>query len=402
MRIATTISAFFLLAPFAFAGFDESAFVYIECYSESGERVSRGSGVIIHEDGRLLTAKHVVPSDTTCKGVLGTGAETPTRNLIRGRPSHYYDAMIMRFVPRQGETFNPIQYVRLQQDDRGESITAHGVPFDGVGQISRRTGTISTTVPNENGMIETNILTARGISGGPVILDANRSLVGIVGGVSLDPISALPTNYGVLLVEVIANELEIEEYAPNESATLEDESRSQAGAYEEIGSTSEFLQPKVGWSPYTSVLLVRHEKKTTSFALEDPGLSEEGRTRTDFIDQFLRGRPLSAVYATEYRRTRETATPIAQTHSVPLTIRPAVDIAGLVDEILSTHAGQTVLVVGHANTVPKIISELGVDTDLTIEPDQYGPMYVVLVSLDGKNASLLEVPYGSEDSDNGR
>ena len=39
--------------------------------------------------------------------------------------------------------------------------------------------------------------------------------------------------------------------------------------------------------------------------------------------------------------------------------RFATDVAGVVDDIRANHAGQKMLIVGHSNTVPQIISELG-------------------------------------------
>ena len=53
--------------------FNRKAFVYIECYDSAGARVSRGSGVLVSADGRVLTAKHLIASNS-CRASLATGA----------------------------------------------------------------------------------------------------------------------------------------------------------------------------------------------------------------------------------------------------------------------------------------------------------------------------------------
>lgn len=202
------------------AKIDLNSVVYIECYAPDGEHVSSGSGVIVGDDGRILTAKHVVPPNASCKGVRGTGAKTPDRDLVHGRRSKDYDAAVMRFVPNPGERFNPVRYVRLTPEMQGQSITAYGFPdkelrtangesSNSTGQISARRGIISTTVPIKKGWIETDALTARGMSGGPVILDADNTLIGIITAATFDNLSSAPTNYGVLAAQRVANELDL-------------------------------------------------------------------------------------------------------------------------------------------------------------------------------------------------
>jgi len=209
-----TIALLALLPTAAIAqGFNQASFVYIECYDSSNARVSRGSGVLVSSDGRVLTAKHVIKSNSTCRASLGTGATAPSRSLVRGRASSAYDAMIVRLVPDPGEVFSTIRYTRIATL-QGKSITAYGVPVDGTGQISVRRGVISTTVPDDAGHLETDTLTARGMSGGPVVLDETGALVGIVVGANLDVTNGLPTNYAVLAAQEVAVELELDPGGP--------------------------------------------------------------------------------------------------------------------------------------------------------------------------------------------
>lgn len=201
---------FLVLSHAAMAqGFSQASFVYIECYDSSNARVSRGSGVLVSSDGRVLTAKHVIKGDSTCRASLGTGATTPSRLLTPGRASSAYDAMIVKLVPNPGEVFQAVRYARIATLQR-KSITAYGVPIDDTGQVSVRTGIISTTVTDGSGHIQTDALTARGMSGGPVVLEETGALVGIVVGADLDVTNGLPTNYAVLAAQEVAVELELD------------------------------------------------------------------------------------------------------------------------------------------------------------------------------------------------
>jgi hypothetical protein len=58
------------------------------------------------------------------------------------------------------------------------------------------------------------------------------------------------------------------------------------------------------------------------------------------------------------------------------------------------HAGQTVLVVGHSNTLPAIIAALGAKEPPAICDPEYDGFYIVTISADGK-AALMRSRYGA-------
>ena len=69
-------------------------------------------------------------------------------------------------------------------------------------------------------------------------------------------------------------------------------------------------------APLTFVV-VRHAEKATDDP-ENPGLSAAGRARATALAERLRDAPLVATYATEFRRTQQTAQPAAALHGVPV------------------------------------------------------------------------------------
>src|SRR3546814_1706887 len=87
--------------------------------------------------------------------------------------------------------------------------------------------------------------------------------------------------------------------------------------------------------------------------------SDLGRARAHALAELLRSRDVVAVYATDFRRTRDTAEPTAAVHDLSIISYDAEAPSEAVGERLRrAHATGTVLVVGHSNTGPGIGSGL--------------------------------------------
>lgn len=147
----------------------------------------------------------------------------------------------------------------------------------------------------------------------------------------------------------------------------------------------------------TTVIFVRHAEKV-ALPEDDPDLSAEGRERAERLADVLQTvdviRGLDVIYATEYKRTQETAKPLADRLDIPVLVADAQDIAGLCDTILKEHRGKIVLVVAHSNTVPEYIAELGGHKKTPhIEDDEYSNIYIVSIPWFGKTKTL-RIKYG--------
>ena len=139
----------------------------------------------------------------------------------------------------------------------------------------------------------------------------------------------------------------------------------------------------------TTVVVVRHAEQEAG-AGNDPSLSELGRERAAALAEALAGARVVGVYSTQYRRTRETAEAVARALGLESSIRP-IDASNastyadaLVAEILATHAGGTVLAVGHSNTVPQLVKALGGGEVDVIPESEYDRFYVLVI--DGPDA----------------
>ena len=145
----------------------------------------------------------------------------------------------------------------------------------------------------------------------------------------------------------------------------------------------------------TTVVLVRHAEK--ELVGDDPELTPTGTDRALALAHVLSEVNVSAVYATQFARTRNTAAPLASVLGLDVTVVAtgqsfAVEMA---DIVRSRHMGETVVIVSHSNTTPAIIGELGVTPIPTIDDDEYDDLYVVTITPAG-HIALLPLRYGRE------
>jgi broad specificity phosphatase PhoE len=131
------------------------------------------------------------------------------------------------------------------------------------------------------------------------------------------------------------------------------------------------------------VIVVRHAERADSGAAvgaamtsaPDPELSAAGTTRARALAAMLKDAGITAIYTTEYRRTIDTARPLADALTLAPEVVRAREQAALIAK-LKAHTAGAVLVVGHSNTVPAIIKALG-GPDMTVGEDEYDSLFFV-------------------------
>jgi broad specificity phosphatase PhoE len=127
------------------------------------------------------------------------------------------------------------------------------------------------------------------------------------------------------------------------------------------------------------VILVRHAELQGA-AMANPKsvpLSEAGKARAQRLASLLKDSNIAAVYVTDFARTNQTAQPLARELDRQLTVVPKGDPRDLVEQLRKDHAGQTVLVVGHTDTLPGLIKALGYPSEIKIEAQDYGNVFIV-------------------------
>ena len=142
----------------------------------------------------------------------------------------------------------------------------------------------------------------------------------------------------------------------------------------------------------TTVIFVRHAEKATEPA-NDPPLSEAGKRRAAELTRQLVDADVvagvDAVYATPYRRTVETANPVADALGLPVNSYDAADTEAIMEEIVKEHKGKIILVVGHSNTLPALIGNMGASKKVPpIAEDEYDNIYIVSIPWFGKTKTI--------------
>lgn len=148
-----------------------------------------------------------------------------------------------------------------------------------------------------------------------------------------------------------------------------------------------------------TVFLARHGEKLATGNAEldkDASLSGRGEERAEALAHTLRDAGVDAIYASQYRRTQETAAPLAKSSGVAAkTVQMGEELgAALADQIRAGHCGQQVLVVGHSNTLPGVMAALGVAPTPEIGNDSYDRLFVVRW-LPGAAAEMAILRFGA-------
>jgi phosphohistidine phosphatase SixA len=147
--------------------------------------------------------------------------------------------------------------------------------------------------------------------------------------------------------------------------------------------------------PPIVLILVRHaEKKIVPPENKDPDLSPAGVARAEELVRMFSDAGVTAIYATQYKRTQQTVKPLADKLRLPVLQVEAKQTPVLVKQIRARGAGQVIFIAGHNNTVPEIISAMGGPQMPIIPETEYDNLYILTVQSDG-SAKLLKMKYGS-------
>ncbi len=126
----------------------------------------------------------------------------------------------------------------------------------------------------------------------------------------------------------------------------------------------------------TTVYVVRHAEKANPTA-SDPPLSAAGSARAGTLAYVLSDVGIDGVYVTQFQRTQATGAPTAAAAGVTAVEYPAGDTGPVVADILSDHAGEEVLLVGHSNTVDDLLAALGVPGQPELSEATFDRLFVV-------------------------
>ena len=132
------------------------------------------------------------------------------------------------------------------------------------------------------------------------------------------------------------------------------------------------------------VLVVRHAERADAGATAaemraapDPPLSAAGKARAEKLAAMLADARISGIYVTEFKRTQQTAEPLAAKLGLTTKVMSSKDTAALIADIKSRHGHDVVLVVAHSDTAPEIIKAFSGPT-VTIADDEFDNLFIVV------------------------
>ena len=143
----------------------------------------------------------------------------------------------------------------------------------------------------------------------------------------------------------------------------------------------------------TTLIFVRHAEKMDD-GTQDPSLSEEGKARALRLAQIMMDQyKLTAIYSTPYKRTKETASPIADSLGMEIQEYGLSDPKALIQSIIDSNKGTEALIVGHSNTTPLFVNLLlGEQRFNQLDEKAYGDLFVVTVT-ESEAVSVQKLSY---------
>lgn len=133
-----------------------------------------------------------------------------------------------------------------------------------------------------------------------------------------------------------------------------------------------------------TIILVRHAEKSATgtpvdMAKGDPELSPEGRERAERFARAVKKYRPQEIFATDYKRTRQTAEPIAKMRRKEVQTYDPAKQPDLAEKIMTSKTERFVIV-GHSNTTPALANLLIKKDVFKQLPDpEYGVFWVIRI-----------------------
>ena len=102
---------------------------------------------------------------------------------------------------------------------------------------------------------------------------------------------------------------------------------------------------------------IRHAEKDRSDSTnKNPSLTIQGLERANKWARFFKDKNIAAVYSTNYKRTQQTALPIAKEQNLEIISYTAKEL--ITEKFIANNKGKNIVIVGHSNTTPELVNSL--------------------------------------------
>ncbi len=141
----------------------------------------------------------------------------------------------------------------------------------------------------------------------------------------------------------------------------------------------------------TRYYLVRHAEKAVD-GTDDPDLSPAGQQRALKLVTMLKDSKIERLYATSYKRTRQTLQPMADMYHLKINIYDHQDAESIM-RMIADCKGKTTVVAGHSNSIPKLANILiGEEIYQELDESNYTKMWEITKE-EGKVAEHKIITY---------
>ncbi|HMT96788.1 MAG TPA: histidine phosphatase family protein [Ferruginibacter sp.] len=147
----------------------------------------------------------------------------------------------------------------------------------------------------------------------------------------------------------------------------------------------------------TRIFVVRHADRTPAPADD---LIPAGVIRADELKRVLLNAGVDSIFSTNFVRTKKTVQPLANAKNLQIILYP--NTQSLLNRILTNSKGKTVLVAGHSDNVPEIITQCGCTPPFNEIPDsQFDNLFLIIIQKEKINGTvsssckLIRMRYGA-------
>jgi len=130
--------------------------------------------------------------------------------------------------------------------------------------------------------------------------------------------------------------------------------------------------------------LIRHAEKQSG---DNPSLTRKGHERAHRIANLLAHADIKSIYTTDYRRTHETAEPLAKKLDLSVTTYDPKNLQQFAEELRLSEVN--VVIFGHSNTTPQLTRYLSGQSVPDMDEITYHLIYQVIIIPELNNSKTV-------------
>jgi broad specificity phosphatase PhoE len=111
--------------------------------------------------------------------------------------------------------------------------------------------------------------------------------------------------------------------------------------------------------------------------------------RAESLATLLADAGITAIFSSEFKRTQDTAAPLAKRLGLTVTVVPGKDVDGLLSKLRALPSDGRALVVGHSNTVPELARRLTGAKVADLTDADFDRLFIATSRKDGTGEVLL-------------